>query len=268
MKFAINYSTQAARLVAQGDIDIDRFKCPDWPDLVMEASRLRPVAVHFTLKAGSGNIQKTDWEAVEHLLLQTGTDYVNLHLAPERNDFPEIPVEPGAEDRQLVIERMIADVRSAVGHFGAERVIVENVPYRGLDGSVLRPGVEPDAINEVILETGCGLLLDISHARITARQLGMDERAYMAALPVDRLRELHFTGLHNLDGYWQDHLPVLEEDWPMLDWVLGCIQRGEWTLPTMLAFEYGGIGEKFAWRSDTMVIAKQAPLLYQRAHTI
>jgi uncharacterized protein (UPF0276 family) len=268
MKFAINYSTQAARLVAQNDINIDRFKCPDWPDLVMEASRLRPVAVHFTLKAGSGNIYKTDWGLVERLLLQTGTDYVNLHLAPERSDFPGIPVEAGAEERQLVIERMIADVRSAVGHFGAERVIVENVPYRGSEGSVLRPGVEPGAISEVIAETGCGLLLDISHARIAARHLGMDERAYMATLPVDCLRELHFTGLHNVDGYWQDHLPVLEEDWPMLDWVLGRVRRGEWALPTMLAFEYGGVGEKFAWRSDATVIAEQAPLLYQRAHAI
>jgi hypothetical protein len=141
IKFAINYSTQAARLVAQNDIDIDRFKCPDWPDLVMEASRLRPVAVHFTLQAGSGNINKTDWGAVERLLIQTGTDYVNLHLAPECSDYPGIPVETSAEEHQLVIERMIGDVRSVVRQFGAESVIVENVPYRGLEGSVLRPGV-------------------------------------------------------------------------------------------------------------------------------
>jgi uncharacterized protein (UPF0276 family) len=268
MKFAINYSTQAARLVAQNDIDIDRFKCPDWPDLVMEAIRFRPVAVHFTLQAGSGNINKTDWGAVERLLIQTGTDYVNLHLAPECSDYPGIPVETSAEERQLVIERMIGDVRLVVRQFGAESVIVENVPYRGLEGSVLRPGVEPGAIEEVITETGCGLLLDISHARISARHLGMEERAYMEALPVDRLRELHFTGLHYLDGDWRDHLPVLEEDWPMLDWALECIQRGEWAQPTMLAFEYGGVGEKFDWRSDTTVIAEQAPLLYKRAHAV
>jgi uncharacterized protein len=266
MIFAINYSTQAAQLVAQDAINIDRFKCPDWPDLVTEASRLRPVAVHFTLKAGSGNIQKTDWGLVERLLLQTGTDYVNLHLAPESNDFPGIPVETGAEERRMVIERMIADVQSTAYRFGAERVIVENVPYRGAEGSVLRPGVEPDAITEIITETGCGLLLDISHARISARHLGMDERAYMTALPIDRLRELHFTGLHYLDGDWQDHLPVLAEDWPVLDWALGSIRRGEWALPSMLAFEYGGVGEKFAWRSDSTVIAEQAPLLCQRAH--
>jgi uncharacterized protein (UPF0276 family) len=267
MQFAINYSKPAAQLVEQGDLDIDRFKCPDWPDLIAEANRLRPVAVHFTLQAGNGQIQKTDWGMVERLLQQTGTDYVNLHLAPEISDFPGIPVNTRrAEERRLVIDRMITDVQSVVCRFGADRVIVENVPYRGEDGSVMRPAVDPDAISEVLTETGCGLLLDISHARIAARSLEIDERDYMAALPVDRLRELHFTGLHNLNGYWQDHLPVLEDDWPVLDWGLGCIRRGEWALPAMLAFEYGGVGEKFSWRSDETVIAEQAPRLYRHAH--
>jgi uncharacterized protein (UPF0276 family) len=267
MKFAINYSKQAAQLVERGEIAIDYFKCPDWPGLVEEANRLRPVAVHFTLKAGSGRIQKTDWKLVEQLLRQTGTAYVNLHIAPESKDFPGIPVDTQcAEEYRAVIDRVITDVQLVVNRFGADRVIVENVPYRGKDGSILRPGVEPGAIHQVLDETGCGLLLDISHARITAHRLGMDEHVYMAALPIDRLHELHFTGLHNLHGYLQDHLPVLEADWPVLDWVQERIQRKEWSLPTMLAFEYGGVGEKFSWRSDMAVIAEQAPRLYQYAH--
>lgn len=267
MKFAINYSKQAAQLVEHGEIAIDYFKCPDWPGMVEEASRLRPVAVHFTLNAGNGQIQKTDWKLIEQLLHKTGTAYVNVHIAPESKDFPGIPVDTQrAEEYRAVIDRVITDVQLIVNRFGAERVIVENVPYRGKDGSFLRPGVEPGAINQVLDETGCGLLLDISHARITARQLGIDERTYMAALPVDRLREIHFTGLHNLNGYLQDHLPVLEADWPILDWVLERVQRKEWSFPTMLAFEYGGVGEKFSWRSDTAVIAEQVPRLYQYAH--
>lgn len=269
MKFAVNYSKQAALLVEQGDIEIDRFKCPDWPDLIAEAGRLRLVAVHFTLQAGSGKIQSTDWGQVERLLQQTGTDYVNLHLAPECCDFPGIPVNTiNAAERQTVIDQMIKDVQSAVSRFGAERVIVENVPYRGKDGTVMRPGVEPDAISEVVGETNCGLLLDISHARIAARSLGVDEQIYMAALPVNRLRELHFTGLHHLDGRWQDHLPVLEEDWPVLDWALERVRNQDWAHPSMPAFEYGGVGEKFAWRSDPTVIAEQVPRLYQSVHAV
>jgi hypothetical protein len=33
MEFALNYSPQAAQLLQEGRIEIDRYKCPDWPDV-------------------------------------------------------------------------------------------------------------------------------------------------------------------------------------------------------------------------------------------
>ena len=36
----------------------------------------------------------------------------------------------------------------------------------------MRPSVEPEVITRVVEESGCGLLLDISHARIVANYLG------------------------------------------------------------------------------------------------
>ena len=38
--FAVNYSAQAAGLVAVGALSIDRFKCPPWRDLVAKAATL------------------------------------------------------------------------------------------------------------------------------------------------------------------------------------------------------------------------------------
>jgi uncharacterized protein (UPF0276 family) len=263
MKFAINYSTQAADLLRQGKIQVERFKCPDWPDMIAEASQICPVALHVNLKAGRGKLAEADWARLEGFLEQTGTPYINLHLEARREDFPEMPVDttdPGHQEQ--VIEQIIADLRLAVKHFGAERVIGENVPYRAQLGKVLRPAVEPAAIRRALEETSCGLLLDTAHARITAHSLGVDERDYMAQLPVERLRELHFTGVHDLDGYWQDHLPALEADWLALDWVLERIRSGEWPRPWLLAFEYGGVGEKFAGRSDPQVMTDQVPRLF------
>ena len=52
MNFAINYSPQAGELLKQGKIEINLFKCPDWPELIQEASALAPVYVHFPLIAG------------------------------------------------------------------------------------------------------------------------------------------------------------------------------------------------------------------------
>ena len=261
MKLAINYSQQADALVAAGHISVDYFKCPDWPDLVEKVSAVHPVVVHFSLRAGPGLLAGMDWEQIEALALRTGTYYINLHLDPTTEEFPDIPPDAPPERAPEVIDRMLADVQAVVDKFGPERVIAENVPYRGKHGIVLRAGAEPAVINQIITETGCGLLMDISHARISAHHLSMGADEYMQCLPVERLRELHFTGLHPIDGGLQDHLPILEGDWPVLEWVVERIRYGDWSRPWMLAYEYGGVGEKYADRSDPEVIAAQAPAL-------
>ena len=265
MKLAINYSAQAAELLSQDRIRLDRFKCPDWPGMIAEASTLCRVMVHFDLKAGGRKLKNTDWEKITNLIDQTQTPYVNLHLDPTIKDYPSIPVDTiDPAHLELIADAITRDVGGVVKRFGAERVIIENVPYRGAQGKTLRPAVEPVLIRQVVTETGCGLLLDISHARIAAYYMGIDERDYMTQLPVDRLCELHFTGLHDRDGYLQDHIEILDTDWPVLDWVLERIKSGQWASPWLLAFEYGGVGEKFARRSNPQVIAEQVPQLYKR----
>jgi uncharacterized protein (UPF0276 family) len=262
---AINYSPQAAQLMTESLIDFHYFKCPDWPDKVADALKLKPVAVHFTLIAGNDSLVKMDWTPVESLLSITGTPYVNLHLGAEPKNFPTISIEEtDTQVIQPVVARMLQDVMVAVKHFGAERVIIENVPYRASGGDFLRACVEPDVINHIVEETGCGLLLDISHARITAHHMNIDELAYMQVLPVHRLKELHFTGVHTIDGKLQDHLSILPQDWLVLDWALANIQQGVWPYPWLVSYEYGGLGKWFEKRSDIKVIAEQMPILYER----
>jgi len=265
MKLAVNYSSQAAVLLQSGFIHVDYFKCPDWPDLIAEASRLHPVAVHFNLVVGNGRIGKTDWGKIELLLNQTKTPYVSFHLEPEAKYFPGFSTGTlPLNQQQQVIERMLGDIQITSKYLGAEKVIIENVPYRNRPGKVLRPAVEPDTIRFLLEQTGAGLLLDISHARIAAHFLGIDERVYLSQLPVDRLREMHFTGLHEFFGHKQDHLPVLESDWPVFEWCLQQIRDGSWAKPWLLAYEYGGVGEKFSWRSDAQAMTRDIPRLYRR----
>ncbi|HWQ84563.1 MAG TPA: DUF692 family protein [Anaerolineales bacterium] len=265
MDLAINYSTPAAALLEQGKIEFDRFKTMDWPDMIAAARVYRPVAVHFGLQAGNGRIKTLDWGAVARMLDDTGTPHVNLHLEATSKDFPDISLElPSPAERDKMFARMLKDVRLAVDQLGPERVIIENVPYRGRDGKVFRLAVEPATIQAIVAETGCGLLLDISHARIAAHHLSMDAGDYMQLLPVQSLRELHFTGVHNLNGRLQDHLSILENDWSWLDWVLERISQREWPRPWLLAFEYGGTGEKFAARTSPTVIATQLPILLKK----
>ena len=269
MKLAINYSLAAGTLVKKGAIQIDAFKVPDWPNLVEEAGVIRPPAVHFSLQAGNGKLAETNWKLVDRLLANTATPYVNLHLDAHKDDFPGIPLgttEP--EHREIVYERLLQDTMAVVSRYGAERVIAENVPYKAEDGEYLRPGAEPELISRLIAETGCGLLLDISHARLAAHYMGIAEKEYLEQLPTGHIREMHIAGVHVLADGWQDHLSMLAADWEMLAWVLERIKRKEWSQPWMLAFEYGGVGSIFAWRSDPEVMAEQVPRLYAMVHDI
>jgi uncharacterized protein (UPF0276 family) len=269
MKLAINFSHAAAALVAKNRIEIDYFKCPDWPEMISEALCYRPVAVHFSLRAGTGLLHKTDWSLIERLMRLTGTPYVNLHLCPETGDYAApsggIPASTQDPDHtSLIVERLLADVSAVVKQFGSEQVIAENVAYWGPDGSVLRPATEPSMIRQVLEETGCGLLLDISHARIAARYQGVDEITYLSSLPLERTRELHITGIHTVTGGWQDHLPMLPRDWPWVDLALENVNRGKWGPAWMLAFEYGGEGGWFAEHTDPVAIAENVPVLWSK----
>ncbi len=262
MYFALNYSPQAAELVRTGEIQIDFFKTPPWQWMVTAASQVRPVMVHFELRAGSGKIAQSNWAEIETYLANTSTRYVNLHLNAKDKDFGHnFSSLPADIRQQQVLDCLLADVSQAVQRFGAERVIVENVPYRGPDVSrKLAETALPQVISRVVEITGCGFLLDIPHARISANTLGLDPHAYIHQLPLAQLKEIHFTGLHTLeDGYLQDHLELIDSDWEWLAWASQCIHTGLWPEPFLLAFEYGGTGPFFEQHSNREYIRQQVP---------
>lgn len=262
MELALNYSPEAAALLRGGRISIDRFKLPDWPELIAEARPYGPLYVHFPLGAGGPREAEVDWAQVERLRIETQTRFVNLHLRPSGLRFPAMAVDTDApEDREEVAAALTEDVGRACARFGAEDVVVENSIYRGPAGTFPRPGVEPGVIGAVVERTGCGLLLDLSHARISAIALGLEPLAYIESLPVSQLRELHVAGVRWLDGRLQDHLAMTEEDWALLENALTRIRRGAWRRPETVAMEYGGVGPVFAWRSDPAVLTAQVPRL-------
>lgn len=53
---------------------------------------------------------------------------------------------------------------------------------------------EASFITEVIRRTGCGLLLDVNNVFVSCANHGRDARAYLRALPLDRVGEIHLAG--------------------------------------------------------------------------
>jgi len=267
VRFAVNYSDPAAALLGRGQVEFDLFKCLGTREhlgMIRSGSLGRPAYAHFRLWAGHGPRSRVDdWDLVESFLGESETRHVNFHLAPQGEDFPGVPYETEEEaHREAVAQRMVEDVMGAVRRVGPERVIVENFPYQGRrQHTALRPAVEPEVIRRISDETGCGLLLDLSHARVAARHLGTEEREYVCALPLDRLRELHFSGQR-----WPEGEPVVfheemaEEDWGLLGWALERIHSGEWAAPWVAAFEYGRDLPSYKDRNRPEVLLEQATL--------
>ena len=261
MKFALNYSKAAADLVCCGLIQVDLIKCPDWPDVIAEAGALGPTYTHFPLKAGLPEPDPVDHEALAEQLQASATPHVNVHLDPK--------IKPGVSPFACVnkaIDQTIEQVYRLVEHFGADRVVVENVPYWQSKTCHARLAALPEFVSSVVEETGCGLLLDLSHARIAAREIGIEEEAYLNAMPVHRLKELHVTGLARVDGWLRDHMPMHKSDWSAFEWAMERIRNSQWAEPRIVAFEYGGVGPTFAWRTDRHVLAEQVPYLYGMVH--
>jgi uncharacterized protein (UPF0276 family) len=110
-------------------------------------------------------------------------------------------------------------------------VLLENVEPLSLAGDEAE--VRPSLIEQVLAETGCGLVLDIAHACVAADALSMDAGAYLEALPLDRVRQVHVSGTRLRAGRLVDaHEPLAEDDYARLELVLAR------TRPEMVTLEY------------------------------
>ncbi len=256
MKFALNYSPEAAALLNEKLIDIDLYKCADWDDMIATASQQRPIYVHFPLITAYG--REYDLERIAKLRAQTQTHYVNMHIAARASLFNMSIDATDKSHADSLTKAILDDVQKVTARFGSENVILENVPWDP-DYEIPLLVMMPQFIRQIIETGGCGLLLDLSHALIAASRLNMDVADYLAQLPTDRLRELHVTGVYDDNGYLRDHFPMTTEDWALFERAMEHIHADAWRTPEIVACEYGGIGPMFEWRSKREVIAVEVP---------
>jgi uncharacterized protein (UPF0276 family) len=79
-----------------------------------------------------------------------------------------------------------------VQHRMRRRMLLENpATYLEFEASTMD---EAGFLAEVLRRTGCGLLLDLSNVHVSCTNHGRDARAYLAALPLAAVGELHLAG--------------------------------------------------------------------------
>jgi len=124
------------------------------------------------------------------------------------NDLLPLPFTEEALDH--VVER-IARVQETL----RRRILVENVSsYAAFDESTLP---ECEFVAAAVRRSGCGLLLDVNNVWVNAANHGFDPRAYLEALPVDAVEEIHLAGFERADTLLIDtHArPVAPEVWSL-----------------------------------------------------
>jgi len=183
----------------------------------------------------------------------TDSPFVSLHITlmfpgmvrVRKYGLP-VPRLPNAMMEQRLINR-IEQVKSAVD----KPVILENMP--GFPKFTVE--ADPDRISRICDKTDCDMLLDLGHARCGADNLNMDIYAYLSALPLHRVRQIHTHGARV--GRWgkleDAHEPMQAIDYEILAWLL------ERTQPDILTLEY--------WK-DKDAIRKQLHRLREMIDTI
>jgi len=129
----------------------------------------------------------------EHLSWSiVGGAYLN-HLLPLPYTKEALALVAGHVDR----------VQEALGR----PILVENPSsYLRFDDS---PIPEPEFLGALARRTGCGLLCDVNNVYVSARNFGLDLRAWLHAMPADAVAEIHLAG-HSVND--ADGLSILIDD--------------------------------------------------------
>jgi uncharacterized protein (UPF0276 family) len=134
---------------------------------------------------------------------------------------------------QEAAEHVIARARGAQAEVPAELVLENVATYARLPDDAL---AEAAFVTAVIEGAGCGLLLDVNNIVVNAHNHGLDPEAYVDALPLARVREIHVAG-HRPRGelLLDDHTgPVPEVVWSLYR---RAIRRAGRAIPTIVEWE-------------------------------
>lgn len=89
------------------------------------------------------------------------------------------------------LARVCMHVGMAQDHLGLRLLLENPSTYLEFAASTMD---EAQFLSEVVQRTGCGLLLDLTNVQVSCTNRGADARAYLDALPLDAVGEIHLAG--------------------------------------------------------------------------
>jgi uncharacterized protein (UPF0276 family) len=226
-KLTANYSQALAALIRSGEAPIDGIEVGPWftPHQIRQYQKELP-GWEFQFHAGNYvsriryqpcarkrlreylSCTQNPWLSVHlellplHIYLLSA--YFGVHLDP-----PDFEKQKNWFIHKLKNVKTIAQVP----------IILENLI--SLPNCKYGYAADPGVITKLLEEIECGLLLDIAHARVAASYQGKDVERYLDGLSLDRVEQVHVSGVRMKAGYLHDaHESMQQEDYVLLEWVL------------------------------------------------
>jgi uncharacterized protein len=118
------------------------------------------------------------------------------------------------------LDTVISNIRE-VQRFLGRQLVLETITHPFLiPGATMSPA---EFITAACRETGCGVLLDVTNVYINARNAVEDPSAFIRALPLQSVRQIHLVGYaREEDGTYVDgHDHAIQEDlWALYDYTM------------------------------------------------
>jgi uncharacterized protein len=152
-----------------------------------------PLSLHGVgLSIGAdGPLDKAHLDALAALIDRYKPHVFSEHLAWSShgdvflNDLLPLPYTANT------LNRVCDHIDQVQTHLGCRMLLENPSTYLEFATSTLS---EPDFISEVIRRTGCGLLLDVNNVYVSCVNHHRDPRAYIRALPLEQVRQIHLGG--------------------------------------------------------------------------
>lgn len=194
-----------------------------WMEVLEHVAVRRPVVSH-SVGMSIGSAEWFDGEHLEQLARwerRFGFPWHSDHLSFARvagEDAHSVatgmacPVPYDGEVLEMVAERVERVMRTVAAPF----LLENNVYYVDLPEQEM---TEPEFLNRLAERTGCGLLLDVHNVYVNSVNHGFDPAAFVDALDLGRVVEVHIAGGSEMLGMYTDsHAgPCPEPVWELLD---------------------------------------------------
>lgn len=177
--------------------------------------RERPVSLHgvglslaSTMPPSSGHVER-----LARLAARIEPWVVSDHLAWTRwGDVEHGDFLPFPRSRQA-LDCIVANIQRVQDALRRPLLIENPSTYLDLPGHELD---EASFLAEMVRRSGCGLLLDVNNAFVSAHNLGGDAAAFLDALPGEAIGEIHLAG-HSPDPEGATGLLIDTHDAPVAE---------------------------------------------------